>query len=78
MKLHGNTKSNITKFEGVIRAGDGLGFQYCLILWLIWKYKKYYQNKLKFHGVYPRNILPKIKDEVYVMIPDDYKSIETH
>ena len=40
--------------------------------------KKYYQNKPKFNGVYSRNNSPKIKDEVYVINLDEYKSIATH
>ena len=40
--------------------------------------KKYYQNKPKFNGVYLRNNSPKIKDEVYVINLDEYKSIATH
>ena len=40
--------------------------------------KKYYQNKPKFNGVYSRNNSPKIKDEVYVINLDKYKSIATH
>ena len=40
--------------------------------------QKYYQNKLKFNGVYSRNNLPKIKDGVYVINLDEYKSIRAH
>ena len=40
--------------------------------------QKYYQNEPDFNGVYSRNILPKIKDEAYVMNIDKYKSIGTH
>ena len=29
--------------------------------------QKYYQNEPKFHGVYSRNNLPKIKDGAYVI-----------
>ena len=39
--------------------------------------QKYYQNELKFNGVYSRNNLPKIKDGAYV-INLEYKSIGTH
>ena len=39
--------------------------------------QKYYQNEPKFNGVYLRNNLPKIKDEVYVINLDEYKSIGT-
>ena len=42
------------------------------------KIQKYYQNKLKFNGVYSRNNLPKIKDGVCLIKLDEYKSIPTH
>ena len=42
------------------------------------KTQKYYQNESKFNGVYSRNILPKIKDEAYVINLDEFKSIRTH
>ena len=40
--------------------------------------QKYYQNEHKFNGVYSRNNLLKIKDGVYVINLDDYKSIQSH
>ena len=40
--------------------------------------KKYYKNEPRFNGVYSRNILPKIKDGVYVTNLDKYKSMENH
>ena len=40
--------------------------------------QKYYQNKPKFHGVYSRKNLPKIKDGTYVINLDEYESIGTH
>ena len=40
--------------------------------------QKYYQNEPKFNRVYSRNKLPKIKDEEYVIILDEYESIGTH
>ena len=40
--------------------------------------KKYYQNKPRFNHVYWRNDLPKVKDEVYVVNLDEYKSIGNH
>ena len=36
------------------------------------------KSKPKFNGVYSRNKLPKIKDAVYVINLDEYKSIGTH
>ena len=39
--------------------------------------QKYYQNEPKFNGVYSRNNLPKINDEVYVINLNDYESIGT-
>ena len=40
--------------------------------------QKYYQNEDNFNGVYSRNNLLKIKDGVYVINLDEYKSIQTH
>ena len=40
--------------------------------------QKYYQNEPKFHGVYSRNNLPKIKDGAYVINLDEFKSIGTY
>ena len=40
--------------------------------------QKYYQNELKFSGVYSRDNLPKIKDGVYVIDLDEYSDIGTH
>ena len=40
--------------------------------------QKYYQNELKFNGVYSRNNLPKTKDGTYVINLDEFKPIGTH
>ena len=40
--------------------------------------QKYYQNEPKFNGVYSRNNLPRIKDEAYVINPDEFKSKGKH
>ena len=40
--------------------------------------QKYYQNESKFHGVYSRNSLPKIKGGVYIINLDEYESKRTH
>ena len=40
--------------------------------------KKYYQHEPKFDGNSSINNLPKIKDGVYVMNIDEFKSIRTH
>ena len=40
--------------------------------------QKYYEDELKFNGVYWRNNLPKIKNGEYVINLDEYKSIGTH
>ena len=40
--------------------------------------QKYHQNEPKFNEVYSRNNLPKIKNEVFVINRDDYKSIGTY
>ena len=39
--------------------------------------KKYYQNKLRFNGIFLKYKLPKIKDGTYVINPE-YESIGTH
>ena len=40
--------------------------------------QKYYQNEPKINGVYSRNNLPKVKDGIYLINLDEYKSIGTH
>ena len=40
--------------------------------------KKYYENDASFNGVYSRNYLAKIKDVVYIIHLDEYKTIGTH
>ena len=40
--------------------------------------KKYYQNELRFNGVYSRDNLPKIKDGAYIINLDEYSDIGTH
>ena len=40
--------------------------------------QNYYQNKLKFNGIYSSNNLPKIKDMAYLINFDEYKLIGTH
>ena len=39
--------------------------------------QKHYQKEPKFNGVYSKNILPKIKYRAYIIIFDEYKSLET-
>ena len=40
--------------------------------------QKYYQNQIRFNGVYSRYNLPKTKDEVYVINLDEYSDIGAH
>ena len=40
------------------------------------RFKKYYQNKLKFNCVYSQNNLSKIKNGLYINL-DQYESIGT-
>ena len=40
--------------------------------------QKYYQNELRFHGVYSRDNLAKIKDGAYIINLDEYFVIGTH
>ena len=36
------------------------------------KIQKYYQKESQFNGVYSRNNLSKVKDEAYIINPDEY------
>ena len=40
--------------------------------------QKYYQNESKFKNVYSRNNLFTVKDGIYTINLDEYKSIATH
>ena len=40
--------------------------------------QKYYLNEPRFDGVYSRDNLSKIKDEAYIINPDEYSDIGTH
>ena len=40
--------------------------------------QKYYQNELRFNGVFSRDNLQKIKDEAYIINLDEYSDIGTH
>ena len=40
--------------------------------------QKYYQNELRFNGVYSRDNFTEIKDGVYVINLDEYSDIGTH
>ena len=40
--------------------------------------KKYYQNELRFNGVYSRDNLPKIKHGAYIINLDEHSDIGTH
>ena len=41
--------------------------------------QRYYENELRFHGVFSRNNLPKkIKDGAYVINLDEYADVGTH
>ena len=40
--------------------------------------QKYYQNELRFNGVYLRDNLPSIRDGAYVINLDEYSDIGTH
>ena len=40
--------------------------------------QKYYQNEPRFHGVYSRDNLTKIKDGAYAINLDEYSDIGTH
>ena len=38
--------------------------------------QKYYQNELRFNGVYSRDNLTEIKDESYIINLDEYSILE--
>ena len=41
--------------------------------------QKYYENELRFNGVFPKNILfKKIKDRAYIINFDEYADVDTH
>ena len=41
--------------------------------------QRYYENELRFHGVFSRNNLPKkIKDGAYAINLDEYADVGTH
>ena len=53
---------------------------FLILLYLLTNFeiKKYYQNELRFNGVYSRgNLSDKIKDEAYVINLDEYPDIGT-
>ena len=80
-----------SQVRGINRAGggvlkDGYGnqknnqikFWFRLILWLISETQTYYQNDLRFNGIYSRYDLPRIKDEAHIINLDEYSDIGTH
>ena len=83
---------NMLAGTGVIRAGEGTACVGCgskkslLKKFLIlphpltnFEIQMYYQNELRFNGVYSRDNLPdKIKDGAYVINLDQYSHIGTH
>ena len=40
--------------------------------------QKFYQNELRFNGIYSRDNLPKIKDGAYAINLDEYSDIGTY
>ena len=67
--------------EGTIRAGEATVSSGFLMLphpLNNFEVQKYYQNEVKFNGVYSQIKLPKIKDGAYVINLDEYKSIGAH
>ena len=46
--------------------------------WTSFEIQKYYENELRFNGVYSRDNLPKIKDGAYIINLDEYCDIGTH
>ena len=66
-------KGTIRGGEGIVRAGYGSSIKQ------ISKTKEYYENELRFNGVYSRDNLPKtIKNGAYVINLDEYADVGTH
>ena len=66
-------KGTIRGGEGIARAGYGSSIKQ------ISKTKEYYENELRFNGVYSRDNLPKtIKNGAYVINLDEYADVGTH
>ena len=62
---------NLLSGKGIVRAGPSSFNK-------LWN-KKYYQNELRFNGIYSRNqLLNKIKDGAYVINLNEYKDTGTH
>ena len=40
--------------------------------------QKYYQNELRFNGIYSKDNLPRIKNGAYIITLDEYSDIGTH
>ena len=41
--------------------------------------QKYYENELRFNGVFPKNnLFKKIKDRAYIINFDEYADLDTH
>ena len=71
---------NLLAGKDTIRAGEGTIREFLMLLHPATNFEiqKYYQNELKFYGVYLGNNLPRIKDGAYVINLDEYKLIGTH
>ena len=84
--LAGKGKNRAGKGRGINRAGEGTvraGYGKKQNIFLMppltnFEIQKYYQNELRFNGVYSRDNLPKIKDGAYVTNLDEYSDIGTH
>ena len=62
---------NLLSGKGIVRAGPSSFNK-------LWN-KKYYQNELRFNGIYSRNqLLNKIKDGAYVINLNEHKDTGTH
>ena len=70
-------KGTIGAGKGTVRAGQA-EFLMSSHLLINFEKQKYYQNEPKFNGVYSCTNWPKIKDDTYVIILDEFKSIKTH
>ena len=73
---------NLLPGEGTIRSRQRhcwsrSGFLILPNLLTNFEIQKYYEKEPNFNGVYSRNNLPKIKDEVYIINFIEYKSIKT-
>ena len=76
-------KGAVRVAEGIVRAGHGSSIKTKALIpphpLKNFERKEYYENELRFNGVYSRDNLPKtIKNGAYVINLDEYADVGTH